>query len=279
MSDSTTSIPRKQCTVCVQWFPNTVEFFYSHGKNKLRSRCRECHLAIKRGHLVAIDPFRCPSGYRRCTVCREAKPETREFFAWRRRDGFDANCKVCKNKKRNDYHALHPEKQRARSKRFSDTHREHERERSQKYRETYPEKDRASKKAYAQNHPEKGLVWRENNRHILKAISQRRRAREKQLPNTFTAQDYNRMMEYWGYSCAISGETERLQIDHWIALTDPNCPGTVPGNMIPLQAKLNNSKHNKPAEHWLKSRYGELLAKNILDRVNAYFEWVKQYAG
>lgn len=57
------------------------------------------------------------------------------------------------------------------------------------------------------------------------------------------------------------------------------CPGTIPGNMVPLCHGMfgcNNSKADKDPEIWLIKRYGKRKATIILKRINVYFDIVRE---
>lgn len=104
---------------------------------------------------------------------------------------------------------------------------------------------------------------------------QRRQNRINSLPNNFGQQAYDRMMEYWGNACAISGETENLHVDHWIPLNSSDCPGTISENMIPLAAHLNSSKGYKNPATWLIRKFGQEHGGKLLAEINEYFDWLK----
>jgi hypothetical protein len=75
-----------------------------------------------------------------------------------------------------------------------------------------------------------------------------------------------------------AGLWHQITPDHWIPLASPDCPGTVPENIIPLcfgSGGCNNSKKAKDGYEWLLQRYGKRKACVILKRIQAYFEWVK----
>lgn len=109
-----------------------------------------------------------------------------------------------------------------------------------------------------------------------------RRARKLNLPCDFTDDQWLNALEYFGHKCAVCGRPRglwhSLSQDHWIPLASPECPGTVVSNIVPLCHGINGcntSKNRTPAEQWLTLQFGKRKAKEILARVNAYFEWVK----
>src|SRR5512141_2961524 len=88
--------------------------------------------------------------------------------------------------------------------------------------------------------------------------------RKRKLPDTFTDQDWQRALEYWDYKCAVCGRPRglwhTLAADHWIPLSDPECPGTIPTYIVPLchgEGGCNNSKRSRSPQAWLEAKLGE----------------------
>ncbi len=116
----------------------------------------------------------------------------------------------------------------------------------------------------------------------------RRRARKRALPADLTEQQWKECLAYWDNRCAVCGNTADLwrflAQDHYIPVKHGG--GTTATNIIPLChsrkgdptgiASCNVSKGSKDPVEWLENRYGKRKAKEITDRVNAYFDWVKQ---
>lgn len=67
----------------------------------------------------------------------------------------------------------------------------------------------------------------------------RRKAKKYHLPCLWTSVYIDYALAWWGHTCAYCGTLvqeglwHRLHWDHFIALSDPLCPGTVPWNMLP----------------------------------------------
>jgi ribosomal protein L37AE/L43A len=106
--------------------------------------------------------------------------------------------------------------------------------------------------------------------------------RKRSLPHTFTQQDWERALEYWGYRCAVCGRPRglwhTLAADHWIPLTHQDCPGTVATNIIPLchgEGGCNNSKGKKMPDAWLEERLGAKQGFQKGVEIDAYFLWLK----
>jgi len=72
---------------------------------------------------------------------------------------------------------------------------------------------------------------------------------QRALPNDLSTADYARVLTWFNYSCALTGEKENVQQEHFIALATGHA-GTIAGNIIPLAARLNASKHSKNPFTW-----------------------------
>jgi hypothetical protein len=285
MSDN--PVPTKVCPQCKQSYPATPEYFHrnrsmSDGLAATCSRCRSGKGdSYKRNHLstagkkVRVDP-EVIEGYKRCSVCSKVFPATLEYFHSDKThaDSLRTQCKVCRIEKVKQQRADNPEAGRVSRKKYYENHKE---EVKAVVRE-YQHKNREKRNEYENQY------WREN-RERKQAKSHRRKAAKLNLPNTFSAADWERCLDYWGHRCAACGrepsEDVILSPDHWIALTDPRLdnPGTVPTNIVPLCNALkggrggcNNSKHKREAWVWLLERFGADEAAVILSRINAYFE-------
>lgn len=110
-----------------------------------------------------------------------------------------------------------------------------------------------------------------------------RKARQWHMPNAFTASDWRDCLEYFDNSCAVCGAHRglwhTLAKDHWIPVSDPNCPGTVPTNIVPLCHGVdgcNNSKSKKNPNVWLVQTFGERKARIIETRIQKYFALMKE---
>lgn len=105
-----------------------------------------------------------------------------------------------------------------------------------------------------------------------RAKQARRRARKRGLPDTWVNQDTKFTMNYWNYSCAVCGRENGfwyiIALDHAVPLTETTCPGTVPGNILPLchakkdipaslQQPCNNRKGVKNLQTWLAEKLGK----------------------
>jgi hypothetical protein len=295
----------KECLTCHNVYPKTEMYFRSSGKKGLRHECRECERQRQREEY-----WENPELFRAKAV--EYSEKHRKELAAKAKERYWANPEKYRRLRR-EYYVLHPEREKQVRQRYYQTHTDEMRERARNwywenrerslargkewrqqnharlltlYRERYwndPEKAREYTRQY--NKTERGKLNRTASR-------QRRAARERSLPDTFTIDDWQRALEYFDGRCAICGRLPgfwfTIAADHWIALSDPrpDNPGTVATNVIPLchskkgvpvgEPSCNQNKRSKDPEEWLIERYGKRKAKQILDRIKAYFEWVER---
>lgn len=106
---------------------------------------------------------------------------------------------------------------------------------------------------------------------VYRAKRMRRRTRKHALPYQWTEQDSIRCREFWDNRCAVCGSLDYLQFDHWIPITSPDCPGTVPSNMVLLCRSCNGSKGNANGIQWLLKKMGETATETIR-RIEEYLQ-------
>lgn len=249
------SIPLKCCLSqeeCVHpdgpCLPATLDNFYKH-KNGLHPRCKQCVIAYQK---------------RRREVNPDAK---REWYAANREQQGQYN---------QEYRRQHQQERAA-----------YKREYRRKNRDKYLLLNRLYHRNYYHTNKERASIshrrWQKKNPVKQVVYLQRRRARKRKLPDTFTAEQWFQCLEYFNYCCAVCGSPLRglfgdikPHADHWIPISyeGNDNPGTVAGNMICLCNSCNSSKSAKMPYDWLKEQFGIRKADEILVRVNAYFESV-----
>lgn len=235
----------KQCTQCHETKP--LREFHRHARNKdgYRHVCKSCR-ASNEGFR-----YRPPArdGYRFCKDCHQEFPATAEYF-YPHKDGWlNSYCRPCAIKRARRHYKMNREQY----------HRLH------------------LKNRFKGRTPERRLY----NRLVAPKYHALRKARISALPYSFAPDNERAALEYFGNACAVCGRPaglfHKIVFDHWIPLSSPDCPGTVPGNMIPLCHGLdgcNNRKHGKEPVEWLRSTFPAEAAR-ILARVEEYFASIK----
>lgn len=260
----------KLCLGCEQWIPSTDEFWNKapNGIGGLASRCKRCHMGYyyenhEENKLVL-----------RAKHYRDKDDKNRKQ---RERYAIDPEYRAKTNKANRErprslreveaarlYHQTHTRIK-------SEDERERDRQRAKKH--YHKNKDEYNALRRSPEYKARNALQRLLNPTVTRSSKLRRRAREYALPDTFTKDDMQKCLDYWGNKCAITGETGKLEMDHWIPITHVNCPGTIPTNMIPMLKKWNRLKLNKEPMKFLVEHFGQEQAEVINRRVQDYFEW------
>lgn len=224
----------------------------------------------------------------KCSKCGIEYPLSPQWFhrAKTCKNGFRGDCKSCVFK-------------------YQESIREHLLEYGRQYRRTHKTQIREYQNLWRKRNPERkrkyetdkekrrlwSRKWERENRHRRNARYHVYRARQLKLPNTWTEQNWRDALDYFNGCCAVCGRqlrdlfgTHKPAADHWISLSDkrPDNPGTVPHNIVPLchgENGCNNKKREMNAKDFLVKFFGKRKAKEILARIEAYFQWVLEQGG
>ncbi|MEO8609707.1 MAG: hypothetical protein ABI690_17575 [Chloroflexota bacterium] len=247
------------CGGCNQVLPYTNFTRCNYKKSGYQSRCKECRNAARR---KGEKPEVLPDGLKRCFDCKCVLPASIEFFSIDNRSpsGFQGRCKACYTKYRqaNNEHIKHQK-------------REH-------YQENRIEIRTQARTQYYEKHDY--IRQRERDRYSkdrarIRGYAHRRRTRKLQLPDDFSVEMWQVCLSYWGNKCAVCQSDKKLELDHWIALKHPDCPGTILTNLIVLCKSCNCSKNATHPVDWLVYKLGEQAATQKLAEIEDYFEFVK----
>lgn len=264
-SDHTTIPLTKHCSKCGNEYPATNVYFYPKkgSKYNLSSNCRECIKSRSREY-------------------RSANPDkVREMnHSWYLKNREKAN------KTSQEWNATHPESFNASKRKWRNANIEHSREYHRNWRAANRDKSRSYSRKWKRLHYETALeidrIRHRNKPDRAKANDLRREARKLMLPASYTADDWNRSLSFFGYTCAYCGRQRGLwnpmTADHFIPLSSPECPGTVPSNMIPACRSCNSSKNDANPIGWVITKFGARKAKKILNRIRAYIDSLTQDA-
>lgn len=283
MTDHTPETPQPQltkvCTKCKCEFPATPEYFGRRKRNKdgLNIWCVSCEKEYQLRYREANRERLKEQWRKRAEDKKDEIAKYQKAWAEKNKDKLTAQRRERYLANRDDILAQRAE-----------------------YRKANPEKVKASKKAeYARNRErylEKSREWRLANPERYKEYfrkrgerrtsdeirvkGQRRRARKNGLPDTFTPQQWQVCIEYFGDCCAVCGRPlygilHKPHADHWIPLSSPDCPGTIATNMVCLCGGIdgcNESKGSKNPLEWLTEKFGKDEGETIAKRIQAYFD-------
>lgn len=234
---------------------------------------------------------------KRCCTCKLFKPVTEFHKDNQTTDGLCRRCKSCKHIKSVEYYwdnrdallekqretyAANPEKKLLKNKEWQQENPERLRIIQKRHYDKNPEKRRNAVSASSKKHRDKRRKYEADYRALHpefnKVKTQKRQAVRRQLPDNFTSADWLTALNYFNGCCAVCGRPPGLwhtiAMDHWIPLSSPDCPGTVPTNIIPLCHGMdgcNNSKGHKHPAKWLIAKCGKKKADMIIESINHFF--------
>lgn len=262
--------PMKRCSRgddCVHplgcWQPATTEHFYVERgkKDRLKSRCRACaREQTRQWQTRNADKVRERRRRRRAENADKARAYARSYYAEN----------VGKAKERNRrYYTENTEKVRGIQRRYRAENSNKVKESNRRYRVENSDKKREYDRRYRTKNADKRRM-----------SSSRYRTKKRFLPDAFTAATWQRALSYFNGCCAYCGNQQDfwhiIEADHLIPLSSPLCPGTISTNIIPACKSCNTSKSDNDPIDWLNRKFGKRKAAQILKRVNAYFEWVRE---
>jgi hypothetical protein len=218
---------------------------------------------------------------KQCTKCKQILPATLEYFHSDKptSNGLHPWCKKCVLIAAAIYRAAHREKAQEYATQYRAKNREKANQYFANYRANNKEKLSLSQRQWRDSHKEhiaeRQRRYDQLNPHIGKAASHRREAKKRALPNNFSAGDWKRALEFFGYCCAYCGNQQGLwnpmSADHYVPLKSSECPGTVAENMIPACHSCNCQKKASDPKVWVLRKFGKRKGQQILTRIAAYF--------
>lgn len=260
--DTPDSTTLKRCTKCGEEKPRDQFGKREDGKAGLCTWCKVCKAAYLKG-------YRAANRERLALYDKEYRTANHERLAEYRRIWEESNKEYRRAKRRDYYnkerHAKHVSA-------WYEANKERKNAQVRAWREANKDRNNDNKRSWRKANPDKD-----------KSAAHRRKARKRLLPHTLTAADWQVSLDYFRNCCAACGQQlnglfHSDHMDHWIPLKSPDCPGTVPHNMVPLCSTCNMSKQDKPADEWLVWKFGPRKGRAILRKIEAFLESRKQDA-
>lgn len=286
----TETTPTRTCRVCGRTYPATTEYFVGNRLSRygVDRICWECKRAA-RAQYRAENPDkvheRRQKDKERKRQKRAANPEKeRQYRAEHpdkiresRKKYYEENREKVLEKYRQYYHENH-EKEIERMRLYREEHRETKRTMDLRHYHEQTQEEREHRRALKREWQAKNKDkvrqqmqrWREENPARNAATRHRWRARRRGLADTLTGAEWQAALEYFGGRCAYCGGDGALSQDHYVPLSDPDCPGTVSWNTLPACLSCNSSKKNLPPAQWLRRKFGSRAA-DIEQRIHDYF--------
>lgn len=183
---------------------------------------------------------------RECTGCGEMK--NLDLFS-KRKSGFAGRrttCKKCSSKEFKDWREDNIVQEKARRAKYYADNRGTEKEYSRDYGNKNSEKVAMWKREWQRINSDKRAEQERSRRYKLSL-----------MPNNLTEEDKRDILRHFNNSCALTGSTERLEMDHVVPISTGRI-GTTKGNIIPLTSKINISKGSSNIFDWYNEN-GERL--------------------
>jgi hypothetical protein len=264
----------KTCTLCGDEYPGTSEFFSPvKRKNgvKLINQCRKCinSKGLKHYHDVTKkDPDKMEK-LREYSRVRGAMEERKEYLAV-----YKIENRVRIRELNKALEKKNPEKTREIKQRWVINNKSEKNETCRRYRTNNVEKVKETNRVYRQT---------EQGKKAGRMGSQRRLARVRSLPATFTNEQWEDCKNHFGNACCYCGEREEdneqgfvLEQDHFIALNNKG-PYTKE-NVVSSCKSCNISKYDHFFFNWYRTRpYYSLERENrILEYLNTQSKPIQQ---
>lgn len=196
-----------------------------------------------------------------CTKCKAEK--TFDEFSRNRtkKDGYESWCKECGKEYKKRY------RKSDRGKKVEEAYRIKNKDKYKEIQSKYEKNRRlsADRQDYLKEYREKNKerlrklrrIWGKENLDKISVYNHARMTKAKNLRYEWGKQERDFVIGFFGNKCALTGDEGNLELDHFIALST-GFGGTYIGNMIPLKAEINNSKHNKNPFEWIQSQTEEM---------------------
>jgi hypothetical protein len=240
--------------MCKNEFPATTEFFFKlkKGKYGLSGSCKECYMKARKAKKYGDGIYKC------CKVCgKKLEIKTNFYLDKNSLDGYAMRCKQCTKHKydnldkldKNESKKVKSEKikePKAKKKPLSDEElRAKNKQRHFNYYWKNKEKIIERRKIRKDN----GYKYSSEKEKKSKVVrNQKRRANLKNLPNSFTLEQWEYCKMYFDNKCCYCGEDAPLQQEHFIPVSN-NGPFTA-DNILPSCGSCNVKKHDKDFFEW-----------------------------
>lgn len=232
--------------------PATLEYFRKHTQNGWQAKCRYCLSATeaKRSKKSRNKLPSAPPGHKACSSNDECLHPQGPLlplseFSPRQKStsGFEGKCKACL------------------------------REYMGRYRHGDEWEERKQRRQHFQS-----LAEQYGKGYMNLVQVHRYRARKQELPATFSLEQWAGCLDYWQHLCAYCGKPRdlwnSLAQEHFVPVSSNG--GYTADNIVPACKYCNSSKLGSDPHEWVIAKFGKRKGKEILARIEAYFEWTRQ---
>jgi len=195
-------------------------------------------------YLLTIDGI--PFEAKQCRDCKEIKKFEEMVKNKNMKSGRETLCLTCKAARARAYYKKNKDKVLASTKKWTSNNKEQVQQTSQKWYEKNKEKFKIYRKEYY-------LAHRKQEFQRMKLYSKKRRTIQTHLHYDYSKAIEQDIYTFYHFSCALSGQTEDVQLEHFIPLSWGH-GGTYKGNLYLLEKKLNVSKKDRNPFEWIKQK-------------------------
>jgi 5-methylcytosine-specific restriction endonuclease McrA len=183
-----------------------------------------------------------------CASCLKLKPISEFYKDARSKDGLYTRCKKCHSKSTKKWQESNAEKFKEDNMKWKNTHKKQRNEQNKKWARAHPEKRRKTFAAWRNKNPEYGKNWRKNNKEKIRHYAQNRRARVRGNGGELTVEEWNAVLDFYGYQCLCCGKGDvKLTIDHVIPIFQGGKYSV--DNVQPLCGPCNSRKKDKTIDY------------------------------
>lgn len=184
---------------------------------------------------------------KRCSRCGEVKYWEEFGKNSSHSDGLQSQCRQCKSEIGYLYYQGHKEKTLERQRR--------NREQQRRNNKACYQKHKKKRATYAMEHREHiqeyQSQWRRKHPDIVAANRNKRRASKAGNGGSYTAEEWNSLLVYYGHRCLCCGRDDaKLDADHVLPLSMGGTSDI--SNIQPLCGSCNSKKHTKHIDYRLK---------------------------
>jgi hypothetical protein len=210
-----------------------------------------------------------------CKYCRDNQYKSnKEYESERSRKYYGANKEIV-NERTRKYYEANKEQHAELTRKWRTENKERQVETNHEYYEANKiavnERTRNWREANKEYHAELLRNWARNNPDKIAMYSQRRRARKAELPNTLTTEEYEKTLTYFDNTCALTGRTDNIEMEHAIPISIGH-GGTTFGNCYPMVSGLNQSKHFHNIFEWFDANQQRFNLEQ--ERFDRLIEWL-----
>lgn len=271
----------KCCSKCKEYKPRSEFYADKRASDGLASQCNTCNKGYGVKNIGSMDYLKQipeePDGFRYCPKCQTMKTID-EFELYKKGKYRRRECHECRKSHNRKYAQEHKEE----AAEYRKNNKHLIKKGYIKHRKLNPLYDSINSKKRRKLKPDEtreGIKdWQKRNRDkyltAKTAREARRRARKENLPNTLTADEWRYCLGYFNYQCLTCGTRLKVVCDHWIPLSDKNCPGTILSNSIPLCQTCNSSKGGKNPDEWLHEKFDPNDSQMFKDVIRRYGDWI-----